>query len=92
MKPNLPRTNFHVFLGIGVLVLSLVSCGSYQAASYYEDDGIYSSGNRVVTVEKRNPEAVRTQETETNIYGEYFGQKAAEYDEILDAFDSKSSF
>ena len=74
MNPKLPHRKFYSSFVLGVLVLSLVSCGSYQQASYYDDDGIYSSGNRVVSVEKRNPEAVRVQETESNIYGEYFGQ------------------
>lgn len=64
--------------------LFMASCGSYQQASYY-DDGIYSNNNRVVGVEKRNAEAVRIEEQENNIYGDYFGEKANEYGEILES-------
>jgi len=61
----------------------LASCGTYQQASYY-DDGIYSSGDEVVRVEKRNVDGVRAQQQETNQYEEYFGQRADQISEILD--------
>ncbi|MEP4947948.1 MAG: hypothetical protein ABJU26_10430, partial [Flavobacteriaceae bacterium] len=64
--------------------LFLASCGSYQQASYYDDDGIYSNGNNTVRVEKKSAEAVRIEQQESDIYGDYFGQKADEYDEILE--------
>ncbi|MDF0716010.1 hypothetical protein PY092_07625 [Muricauda sp. 334s03] len=67
-----------------VSALFMVSCGSYQQASYY-DDGIYSANDRVLSVEKKNAEALRIEEQESNIYGDYFGDKANEYGEILDS-------
>ncbi|MBO6534382.1 MAG: hypothetical protein JJ967_15200, partial [Muricauda sp.] len=67
-----------------VAALFMASCGSYQQASYY-DDGIYTPNNRVVSVEKRNAQAERVEQQENNIYGDYFGDKANEYGEILDS-------
>ncbi|WP_421805488.1 hypothetical protein [Flagellimonas sp.] len=67
-----------------VSTLFMASCGSYQQASYY-DDGIYTPNNRVVSVEKRNAQAERVEQQENNIYGDYFGDKANEYGEILDS-------
>ncbi|MEO0901528.1 MAG: hypothetical protein AAFY00_05730 [Bacteroidota bacterium] len=83
MIKSLQLHNFHLFSALSI-VLILSSCGSYQQASYYEDDGIYSSGNEVVRVEKKSPQAVRTENKESDIYGDYFGQKADEFGEILD--------
>lgn len=84
MLKSLPHNKIHIFAIPIVGALLVASCGSYQQASYY-DDGIYSSGNEVVRVEKKNADAVRMEEQESNIYGEYFGQKASEYEEILDS-------
>ena len=83
MIKSLQLYNLHLPLAL-FLVLVVSSCGSYQQASYYEDDGIYSSGNEVVRVEKKSPQAVRVENTESDIYGDYFGQKADEYGEILE--------
>ena len=55
-------------------------CGSYQQASYYDNDGIYTSGNRQVSVE-RPPKSVQKQQEDP--YADYFGQQANQYDEIL---------
>jgi len=75
-----------LFALVGLLV---VSCGSYQQASYYDNDGIYSNGKRQVSVEqqaqRQNRRIPDTQvKKETNAYSDYFGQKADEFDEILD--------
>jgi len=70
---------------IVLMGLFLASCGSYQQASYYDNDGIYSDEAQRVAVE-RHPQPARQQATDkNNVYGEYFGQKADEYGEILDS-------
>ena len=84
MKKSLPRPKIQMLATSLLAALFLISCGTYQQSSYYEDDGIYSNNNRVVGVEKRNAEAVRLEKQESDIYGDYFGQKAQEYDEILE--------
>ncbi len=63
----------------GILV---VSCGSYQQASYYDNDGIYEDDN--VRVVERAPQQVKKNK-EHDQYSDYFGQKADEYGEILDS-------
>ncbi len=68
-----------------LMALMLVSCGSYQQASYYDNDGIYTEGTERVTVnrtpEQRPPARVRDND---GIYGDYFGRKAEEIDEIME--------
>src|SRR5690606_41740867 len=82
---NLIHLRQSLIYGIPIAAsLLLASCGSYQQASYY-DDGIYSSGNEVVRVEKKNADAARMEEQESNIYGEYIGQKASECAASLDS-------
>lgn len=83
MSKSTPFHKFHLYGTPIAALLIMSSCGSYQPASYY-DDGIYSSGNRVVRVEKRNADAVRAQEQESDRYGEYFGQRADQIGELLD--------
>lgn len=83
MKKSLPRTTFKLFSLLFITIL-FASCGSYQQASYYEDDGIYSGRDAVTTVEKKSPEAVRIENKESDIYRDYFGQKAEEFGEILE--------
>ena len=85
MSLTLPRQKFLPFSFLALIAILMGSCGSYQQASYYDDDGIYANGTREVRVEKRSAEAVRTQQVEDDIYGEYFGQKAQEYSDILDS-------
>ena len=85
MQHSLPRQKFQYVATLAVVALLFASCGSYQQASYYDDDGIYSNGNRVVAVEKKSAEAVKNERLEDDIYGDYFGEKAKEYDEILDS-------
>ena len=59
----------------------LVSCGSYQEASYYDNDGIYAEGTQqVYTKKKQQP----TQQQGDGIYGDYFGQKADQIDEFME--------
>lgn len=66
-------------LFLGVL---FVSCGSYQAASYYDNDGIYGSTEDKIYTEQPQ----QTKKTaEPNVYTDYFGQKADQYAQILDS-------
>ena len=85
MRLTLPRQKLYPIATVLLIAVFLVSCGSYQQASYYEDDGIYATGNRVVRVEKKSAEAVAAEQQEKNMYGEYFGQRAQQYEEILDS-------
>ncbi len=84
MSKTRPHNKFHIYSIPIVATLLLASCGSYQQASYY-GDGIYSSGNEVVRVEKRNAEGVGAQQEEYNRYGDYFGQRAEQIGEVLDS-------
>ncbi|WP_144804966.1 hypothetical protein [Maribacter sp. MAR_2009_72] len=63
------------------MAIVAASCGSYEQASYYDNDGIYSD-NAPRMVEKR---PAQTQNQEENTYSAYFGEKASQYDEILDS-------
>ena len=71
-----------LYTAVGLLA---VSCGSYQQASYYDNDGIYGSDTRVSV--ERNPQRVaQQQQTKSDdAYTNYFGQKADEVGEILDS-------
>lgn len=65
-------------VAFSLLVGSLiVSCGSYQEASYYDNDGIYSTGTR-----QQVTEAEAAPNNQANEYQDYFGQQANEYGAI----------
>ena len=67
------------------LALFVASCGSYQQSSYYDNDGIYSD-SAPRTVERRPQQNINTQRnSESDTYSDYFGEKANQYDEILDS-------
>ena len=82
---SLPHSKLRNITMLVTLGLIIASCGSYQQSSYYDNDGIYSD-NTPTTVERR-PEQRNYQQnnTETNTYSDYFGEKANQYDEILDS-------
>jgi len=86
MIHSLPHSKYvRVFLMVP-LGLFLVSCGSYQQASYYDNDGIYTDDNPARTTEQRYPQTQRRVVPEdNNVYGNYFGQKADEYEQILES-------
>ncbi|MGB5404247.1 MAG: hypothetical protein WBN13_09750, partial [Robiginitalea sp.] len=71
----------------GLLGFLVISCGSYDQASYYDNDGIYSSPvertERVVVVESPQPQT-RTQPSDDDFYQNYFGEKSQELDEYLE--------
>ena len=84
MINTLPLNKLRNAVMMAVLPLFVISCGSYQQASYYDNDGIYSNGG-TRTVE-RQPQRTNShqQQQETDTYSDYFGQKANQYDEILE--------
>ncbi|MGB5369709.1 MAG: hypothetical protein WBN18_04710, partial [Flavobacteriaceae bacterium] len=65
-----------------------ISCGSYQQASYYDNDGIYATGTRQVSVERPIRQAPvpqqQRQQQNGDVYSDYFGQQASQYDNIGD--------
>src|SRR5680860_998854 len=77
----LPKIRFAALAALTGIVLA--SCGSYQSASYYDNDGIYSSDNQVTTERPQRKEA-KKQETGNEAYTNYFGQQAKQYEEALD--------
>lgn len=62
---------------MGVLPTLAISCGSYQQASYYDNDGIYTDdAPRMVEQRPERRDYNRnTQTQEENTYADYFGQK-----------------
>lgn len=77
---SLPHKKFGMLATVALIGIILVSCGSYQQASYY-NDGIYTNGNPQVT--EGNYSRSQPQE-QSNTYGDYFGEKANQYQDILD--------
>ena len=73
MIQSLPLPKLIMTATLLVAGILLVSCGSYQEASYYDKDGIYAEGTqKVYTKQKQQPK----QQQGDGIYGDYFGQKA----------------
>src|SRR5690606_35732835 len=81
MLYSLPHKKFGMLATMAIMGILLVSCGSYQQASYYDNDGIYSNGDQQVT--EANYSRSQPQER-SNTYGDYFGEKANQYQDILD--------
>ncbi|MEP2934835.1 MAG: hypothetical protein ABJM06_03895 [Gilvibacter sp.] len=74
---HLKNTAFTWGVALGGLLM-LASCGSYQYSGYYEEDGIYSSGE---------PEVVTTNEatdenSKNNYYKQYFNTKSGEIEKL----------
>ena len=86
MIHSLPHNKLRNISLLFIIALISASCGSYQQASYYDNDGIYADdAPRMV---ERRPEQQRTvspRNEESDTYSDYFGQKANQYDEILDS-------
>jgi len=68
-----------------VLGSFLVSCGSYQQASYYDNDGIYAEDEKRVVVQRPAAQAETAEKEADGIYEDYFGQRADQIDEIMDS-------
>jgi hypothetical protein len=86
MIHSLPRPKISAITAIVLMGVLLISCGSYQQASYYDNDGIYDEGTEKVTVINRYPQQ-RQQPQATDkdgVYQDYFGNKAEQIDEIME--------
>ena len=83
MIHSLPRTRFQMALLAVSGVFLLISCGSYQQASYYDNDGIYSNGTRQYTEQNPNRNNPNNRQNNTNEYGDYFQQRSQEIDQIM---------
>lgn len=81
---SLPHKKFKMIATVALIGFLFVSCGSYQQASYYDNDGIYNSGSQQVTEGSYSTSQPKTQQ-QTNTYGEYFSEKANQYQEVLDS-------
>ena len=82
MIHSIPFSRFSAAFSLALLGIFAISCGSYQQASYYDNDGIYSSDTETVEV---SPRKVTKKQKENDTYTDYFAQKADQYDEILDS-------
>ena len=85
MIPSITPQKLRFTAFSGLIGLLLVSCGSYEQASYYDNDGIYSGGTeRVVVTESRNPQPAARQDGD-DFYQNYFGEKSQELDRYLES-------
>ena len=86
MIHSTPLKNIRTSALMALVGLLAVSCGSYQSASYYDNDGIYGNREtRVIT--ERAPRQVQQQRAPEgeNTHADYFGQKADQYTDILES-------
>ena len=81
LHPRLQTQSLVTLLGV---IFLMASCGSYQQASYYDDDGIYSEEPSRTTV-YTNPQKPKSQAKKSDgVYDDYFGQKANELDQMME--------
>ena len=73
---------FNSFSLIGLLSLFVISCGSYQNVSYYDNDGIYSSNNN--PQENYNNRYPEQNIEESNKYASQFKSMQYEYEYFTD--------
>ncbi|VAW10095.1 Vitellogenin II precursor, partial [hydrothermal vent metagenome] len=85
MIQSLHLQKLRISVLLSVVGFLAVSCGSYQQASYYDNDGIYSDGNTVAVERAPRTKQQPEQQRGNDIYGGYFEQKADQYDQILDS-------
>lgn len=82
--PNPTNTRYAAFAGL--IGLMMTSCGSYQQASYYDNDGIYSSGSGYGVATRQEQAPRRQAETKkSDFYENYFGERAKELGQVLDS-------
>lgn len=88
---------FKMTLLMPLLAILFTACGSYQQSSYYDNDGIYGetepvyrnqdsySNTQRTDYPKQNPQDVNN---DAVLYENYFGQKAQQYEEMLNNSDA----
>ena len=91
------RTNFQkikVFFTAFIASLTFVGCGSFQGASYFSSDGIYSTKTQVRTEQSSQPKS-----TNSSYYSDYFkdaAQGTVEENEVFftdtDSYTSEQSY
>ncbi|MGB5189990.1 MAG: hypothetical protein WBN54_07990, partial [Robiginitalea sp.] len=86
MTPLITSQKIKLTTWSGLLGFFVISCGSYDQASYYDNDGIYSTSvprtESVVVRETPQPQT-RTQPSDDGFYQNYFGEKSQELDEYM---------
>lgn len=91
MKTKLPiLSKIPVLIALGTLAVTVVSCGSYQNSSYYDNDGVYGSY-------ERNDGNVVNQYSEENIengqaYAGEFRAMQAEYQDQYEYFTDVDNY
>ena len=69
----------------GLLGLLVISCGSYEQASYYDRDGIYAKEpQKMVVTESRTPPPAQQQQGD-DFYQDYFGEKSRDLNEYMES-------
>jgi len=81
---SLPLIKIRIAALFALSGIVLASCGSYQSASYYDNDGIYDSDDQVTT-ERPQRQKSKKEEVDNDAYANYFGQQANQYQEALDS-------
>ncbi len=91
MRPLLPLLNNLKAWALLMVSGLVVSCGSYQPSSYYDNDGIYASSEAPVeerTVQRAERPKADQPETENNgNYKGYFSQKSVEAEMLMQEND-----
>ena len=59
------------------------SCGSYQQASYYDNDGIYNDTSFSLCKKGKRKKRSMLRKRDAVDYEGYFARKAREYDDLL---------
>jgi hypothetical protein len=85
-----------ILLLIPFSTLLFTACGSYQQSSYYDNDGIYgdtepiyrpqennSTSRNTVPQQQTTTQQTTTQNNDAVLYENYFGQKAQQYEQML---------
>lgn len=69
----------------GFAVFTLVSCGSFQQVSYYDNDGIYNTGGSSRVAIHEEPAPTRPNNpVQNSFYQDYFGERAQELNQVLE--------
>ncbi|WP_284651902.1 hypothetical protein [Flavobacterium terrisoli] len=76
-----------LFSLLGILAITITSCGSYQNSSYYDGDGVYGNG------ENKKKETASKDNSQSDKYQEYFSDlnKDAEVFTNVDSYSSVSN-